>query len=249
MLQTIIHLHEFTGLHIPLLMGILAALLHVWTGPDHLAAVTPLVFDSKKDHWKIGASWGLGHLLGMLLIGFLLYLFKDYIPVESISKYSEQIVGVILIGLGIWAFYRMKSEHAKHHHTHPHTHAGEFQDFVHVHHHTHENHTHEHPHPENAKQNLWTAMSVGIIHGFAGISHFLLMLPALAFQTKWESGQYILGFAFGTVGAMVLFSLIIGKFHHLNPNQHSHNIFKNLRFWGGTVAIGVGIFWIIKNIL
>lgn len=241
-------LNEFTGVNIPIIMGILASMLHVWTGPDHLAAVTPLVFDSKKNHWKIGAAWGIGHLVGMLLIGFLYFLFKDFIPVDTISKYSEQIVGVILIGLGIWAFYRMKSDHDKHH-VHPHIHNSGPQDFVHIHPHQDENHNHTHHQPLKKDQNLWTATSVGIVHGFAGISHFLLMLPALAFQSKWQTGQYLLGFAIGTVSAMVIFSLIIGNFHKLNPNQHNHNVFKNLRFWGGVVAIGVGIFWIVKNFM
>jgi len=32
----------------PLLAGILASLLHVISGPDHLAAISPLVIASKK---------------------------------------------------------------------------------------------------------------------------------------------------------------------------------------------------------
>jgi sulfite exporter TauE/SafE len=243
-----ISLHEFTGINIPIIMGILASMLHVWTGPDHLAAVTPLVFDSKKNHWQIGGAWGLGHLLGMLLIGVLYYMFKAYIPVDRISEYSEQIVGIILIGLGLWAFYRMKKVH-EHHHIHPHIHSDGFQDFVHVHEHNVDTHLHTHPIEKSKNQNLVTATGVGIVHGFAGISHFLLMLPALAFHSQWQSAQYLIGFAIGTVSAMIIFSYIIGKFHKLNPNQHQHNVFKNLRFWGGIVAIVVGIFWLIKNFI
>lgn len=243
-----ISLHEFTSINIPIIMGILASMLHVWTGPDHLAAVTPLVFDSKKNHWQIGGAWGLGHLLGMLLIGVLYYMFKAYIPVDRISEYSEQIVGVILIGLGLWAFYRMKKVH-EHHHIHPHIHSDGFQDFVHVHEHNVDTHLHTHPKEKSKNQNLITATGVGIVHGFAGISHFLLMLPALAFHSQWQSAQYLIGFAIGTVSAMIIFSYIIGKFHKLNPNQHQHNVFKNLRFWGGIVAIVVGVFWLIKNFI
>jgi sulfite exporter TauE/SafE len=243
-----ISLHEFSNLNIPIIMGIFASMLHVWTGPDHLAAVTPLVFDSKKNHWQIGGAWGLGHLLGMLLIGGLYYMFKAYIPVDRISEYSEQIVGIILIGLGLWAFYRMKKVH-EHHHIHPHIHSDGFQDFVHVHEHNVDTHLHTHPIEKSKNQNLVTATGVGIVHGFAGISHFLLMLPALAFHSQWQSAQYLIGFAIGTVSAMIIFSYIIGKFHKLNPNQHQHNVFKNLRFWGGIVAIVVGIFWLIKNFI
>ena len=38
----------------PLFAGIIAAMLHVISGPDHLAAVTPFAIESKRKAWKIG---------------------------------------------------------------------------------------------------------------------------------------------------------------------------------------------------
>lgn len=93
--------------NLPIIAGTLASMLHVISGPDHLAAVTPLAIDSKKKAWKIGLFWGIGHLLGMLIIGVLFLIFKDVIPVESISGYSEQMVAIVLIGIGLWAIYRI----------------------------------------------------------------------------------------------------------------------------------------------
>lgn len=240
---------EFSNIDVPLLLGLLASLLHVWTGPDHLAAVTPLVFETDKKHWKIGAFWGVGHLTGMLLIGLLYVLFKEYIPVEAISEHSEQLVGVILIGLGLWAFYKIKKD--KYSHTHPHIHEENDNSYAHVHKHGHQHQPHSdvHQHHHKDKQNHWAATGVGILHGFAGISHFLLMLPALALETKWQSFQYLLGFAIGTIMAMVIFSFIIGKFRTQNNTKDTTRIYKNLRFWGGVVAIVVGVFWIIKNFI
>ena len=55
----------------PLFAGIIAAVLHVISGPDHLAAVTPFAVESKKKAWKIGLFWGFGHIGGMLLIGII----------------------------------------------------------------------------------------------------------------------------------------------------------------------------------
>jgi len=86
-----------------LLSGMIASALHVITGPDHLAAVTPLAIESKRKAWAIGVMWGLGHLLGMMLIGGLFLLFKDLIPVELISGRSEILVGIVLIVLGTWS--------------------------------------------------------------------------------------------------------------------------------------------------
>ncbi|MAY53071.1 MAG: nickel transporter, partial [Flavobacteriaceae bacterium] len=59
-----------------LFSAILASILHVISGPDHLAAVTPLAISSQRKGWKIGLFWGFGHLIGMLLIGVLFLLFK-----------------------------------------------------------------------------------------------------------------------------------------------------------------------------
>ena len=85
------------------LTGFIASIAHVVTGPDHLAAVTPLAIDSRKKSWLIGFSWGLGHTLGMLFIGGLFILFKEYLPIEAISKYSDKVIGMLLIGIGIYA--------------------------------------------------------------------------------------------------------------------------------------------------
>ena len=39
---------------IPLFAGIIASALHVVSGPDHLAAVTPIALESRSKVWKIG---------------------------------------------------------------------------------------------------------------------------------------------------------------------------------------------------
>jgi len=110
-------------INLPFFAGIAASVLHVVSGPDHLAAVTPLAIETRRKVWKIGLFWGFGHLLGMLLIGVLFLLFKEYIPVEKISEHSEQLVGIVLIAVGLWAlfsiFYKSKN------HKHPHVHDGE----------------------------------------------------------------------------------------------------------------------------
>ena len=90
-----------------LISAFLASTLHVISGPDHLAAVTPFAISSQRKGWKIGLLWGVGHLLGMLIIGGLFWSFRELIPVDSISKYSEQLVAFVLIGVGLWTFFRI----------------------------------------------------------------------------------------------------------------------------------------------
>ena len=166
-----------------LFSAILASILHVISGPDHLAAVTPLAISSQRKGWKIGLVWGIGHLLGMLLIGILFLLFKEVIPVDAISAYSEQLVAIVLIVVGLWAFYRIFKEKKKHHH--PHTHSdGE------THIHTYTSSAESHTHKKKIKQNTLSSLGIGFLHGLAGVAHFILLLPVLAFDTKLEGIQY-----------------------------------------------------------
>ena len=235
------------NINFPIIIGMTAAIVHVLMGPDHLAAVTPLVLDTQKRHWRIGFLWGIGHILGMLLIGVLFYFFKDFIPVEAISTYSEQFVGIILIGLGIWAFYRIKYKRSNHKHPHFHDKNGNGS-IVHIHKHKHEVQDHSHTHAKQIKQNNLTAISVGVIHGFAGIAHFVLLLPVLGFVTKIESLQYIIGFAIGILTAMIGYTLVLGKLNNKHPENNKKPIFTNLQFWGGVLAIVVGMYWIVSNL-
>ncbi len=118
------------------LTGFIASVAHVATGPDHLAAVTPLAIDSRKKSWMIGFSWGLGHTVGMLLMGALFILFKEFLPIEAISRHSDTMIGFLLIGIGSWALYRMYRRHTHGYIPHVHFHTKPFL-YPHIHKHTH----------------------------------------------------------------------------------------------------------------
>ncbi|HIB48139.1 MAG TPA: hypothetical protein EYN07_10415 [Flavobacteriaceae bacterium] len=220
-----------------LFSAILASILHVISGPDHLAAVTPLAISSQRKGWKIGLVWGIGHLLGMLLIGILFLLFKEVIPVDAISAYSEQLVAIVLIVVGLWAFYRIFKEKKKHHH--PHTHSdGE------THIHTYTSSAESHTHKKKIKQNTLSSLGIGFLHGLAGVAHFILLLPVLAFDTKLEGIQYIIGFAIGTVLAMTVYALILGSIASYSKKANDPIFFKGIRFAGGLFAVVIGIYWL-----
>ncbi len=230
----------------PLLAGTLSSMLHVVSGPDHLAAVTPLVIETKRKAWKIGLAWGLGHLIGMLLVGILFLVFKDFIPIETISKYSEQMVAIVLIGVGIWALYRIFKTPKTH--MHPHIH-NEKDAYIHIHKHEH-NHSesHQHTHKKIVKQNIISSFVIGFIHGLAGVAHFLLLLPVLGFENHFESMQYIIGFAVGTVIAMSMYALIVGRLANYTKEHHQETFFKGIRFAGGLFAIVIGFYWLYLSL-
>jgi ABC-type nickel/cobalt efflux system permease component RcnA len=229
----------------PLTAGLIASILHVIAGPDHLAAVAPFAIESKRKAWKIGLFWGIGHLVGMIAIGLLFALFKEIIPVDEISQYSEQLVGFVLVGIGFWALYRIFRKRKKHKHLHVHA---ENSPVIHTHEHHHD-HTgsHHHVHSEKLKQNNFASFSIGILHGLAGISHFLLFLPVLGFETQSDSIAYIIGFGIGILVAMITFAFVIGKVSSIAKNGYSDMFFNGIRMAGGLFAIIIGIYWIFST--
>lgn len=231
-------------INFPLAAGVIAASVHVVSGPDHLAAVTPLAIEVKNKSYKIGIFWGLGHILGMLLIGGAFTLLREIveIPIEKISEYSEFIVGISLVIIGLWAFYKIRKSDKNH--SHPHKHENEKGEYMHIHEHNHnDKQNHVHKHQKNTIQNIYAAVGIGTLHGFAGISHFLLFLPTLAFEKTSESVLYIGGFGLGTLIAMTLYTIVLGAISNKSENKHQDRLFLGLRFAGGLFAIIIGIYW------
>lgn len=101
------------------LAGLLAGLTHALAGPDHLSAVAPLVVGEKRGGWGTGFLWGLGHSVGVWLVGLLALALRDVLPLERVSSWSERLVGAVLIAVGLWglrkAFAPRLEEEAHHH--------------------------------------------------------------------------------------------------------------------------------------
>ncbi len=222
------------------LSGLIAASAHVLSGPDHLAAVAPVTVEKDRKHWRVGFAWGLGHLFGMLLLGGLFLLFKDRIPVDRISASSETIVGVILILLGLWVLGKIYFRGVGHSHAHIHP-AGDRTAVVHKH-----PHTHPHTHEKDASASLkseWAVFGIGTVHGFAGVTHILLMLPVLSLPNRTDAILYLAGFGVGTVLSMSMFAWVLGKLRH--RLQARQRLLKNFRLAMAFLAILVGIWWIL----
>jgi sulfite exporter TauE/SafE len=232
---------------IQLFTGLLMSSVHVITGPDHLAAVTPLAIESRSKAWHVGLFWGFGHVLGMLLIGLLYFTFREIIPVEKISLHSELLVGVVLILIGCWSLVKARA-HLHPHHIHPHLHTEPFP-YVHIHKHGHEGELeHYHTHERVFRQNNLTALLVGTLHGFAGVSHFLLILPTLALPSTADSVAYLSGFGSGTILTMVIYSIILGSLARRSAAATNHQLFGRMRVAAGIIAIMVGLVWILLYI-
>ncbi len=214
--------------------GFLAGSVHVVSGPDHLSAVAPLSIEKGRSSWKMGLLWGAGHTAGVLIVGLIALLGREIIPIDLISHWSERIVGVVLIGIGIWGIKK-----ALKHKVHMHKHDHDGKEHTHIH-----THNTEIPHTSaGAHKHTHAALAVGIIHGLAGSSHFIGVLPALALPSTSASVLYLGGYGAGTIAAMVGFTAVLGVTAKKLAAKGVH-IYKKMLISFSTAAIGVGVFWL-----
>jgi len=216
------------------LAGIAAGTVHVLAGPDHLAAVAPLAADRPRQGWRLGLWWGMGHSSGVLIVGLLFLALRGMLPLEAISGWSERLVGVVLIGIGLWG---LRQALLRRLHAHEHNHDGVRHTHIHFHtdgkeHTTRRAHIHSH-----------LSLSMGILHGFAGSAHVLGVLPALALPTQGQALVYLACFGLGSIGAMGLYGWLID---YSLRGLHRHGLWPYQAFLtaSSVLAIAVGTFWL-----
>lgn len=222
---------------IPLLAGLVAGAAHVLAGPDHLTAIAPLAVRRPTRAWLPGVRWGLGHSTGVGLVGALAITLRGFIPVEWLSSWGERAVGVMLLGIGLWA---LRTALRSHIHTHEHEHDGLRHVHIHVHRHGHgqaEPTAHLHAH---------AAFGIGVLHGLAGSSHFLGVLPALVLPTTVAAATYLVAFAAGTIAAMAGFSWGMGRLAS-GSAQRGGRLYRGLMGACALAAMGVGGFWLATS--
>ncbi len=227
----------------PFIAALLYSTLHVISGPDHLAAVSPLAIESEKKAWKVGIFWGLGHLSGMLLIGILFSIFKEIIPVEAISAHSEQLVGMVLIIIGAIALYRLYQP--KKTHIHPHIHKKE-KTLVHIHKHEHDHHHVSEQNGLRKDSSKSYSFGIGFLHGLAGVAHFILFIPVLSFENNIQVASYLTGFGIGTILAMTAYAFLLGRISGNLNHNHNPNLHAGIRLTGGLFALIIGFYWVLN---
>ena len=212
-----------------MLTGALAGLFHVLAGPDHLAAVGPLAIEGRRRGWIAGWTWGIGHASGVVVVAALAVLLRDLLPpIDTISAYSERIVGAALIGVGFWALRR--SAHIRHA---PHVHGATAHDHLHV---------QKGPGWIRRIGHAHASFCLGVLHGVAGSSHFVGVLPALALPTQAAAMTYIAAFGAGTVAAMTAFAAAAGL---VGSASHHPRTYRLVMTSAATVAMLVGSWWLI----
>jgi len=220
---------------ITVLTGLVAGGLHVVSGPDHIAALAPIAVNRPQRAIRLGAIWGLGHGMGVAVLGGLGIWAKAWVDVQVISGFSELMVGVLLIGMGLWAF-RVASRFTLHSHDHEHDAEGGHA-HVHVHMGMEAHDAASHAHHERA------AFGVGVLHGAAGAGHLFGVLPSLALPTQ-QAAIYLAAYFVSAVASMTLVGAILGRI----AGSHRTRRLQRLMQICGLVALSVGVFWLSQGL-
>lgn len=209
------------------LSGLAAGCVHVVAGPDHLAAVAPIAAENPKRAALTGFKWGLGHGLGALFIGLLAMTVRHLIDVEALSAWMEFLVGFMLIGIGVWAFLRVRRLTV---HVHKHEHdGGDEHKHIHV-------HDDADAHDPAAHSHSHAAVYVGALHGAAGTGHLLAVLPSLALPPS-EAASYLVAYFIAAVLSMTLFGAVLGI---IAGGQRM----KWCMYLSSTASVVIGCYWI-----
>jgi len=146
-----------------ILVAVLLGLRHA-TDPDHIAAVTTLVASggerASRASARLGAFWGLGHALTLVVFGLPILLFQQYLP-ERVQQGAETAVAALIVFLALRLLVRWR------------------HGYFNLHAHVHEDEHHHHPVRTSAG-----AFGIGLVHGIGGSAGVgVLILAAIPSTT------------------------------------------------------------------
>ena len=155
-------LSDGASIGIVLFVGALLGLRHA-TDPDHIAAVTTLVAAGReraRTAARLGAWWGLGHGVTLILLGIPILLAERYLP-ERLQQGAETAVAALIVFLAVRLLVRWRH--------------GYFD-------------LHAHPHPEREHRHRVRtpagAFGIGLVHGIGGSAGVgILLLATIPSQT------------------------------------------------------------------
>jgi high-affinity nickel-transport protein len=246
-------------------LGFLFGMLHA-TDADHVVAVSTIVSQQRKvgSAARVGALWGVGHTLTVLLVGGAIILFNLVIP-PRVGLAMEFGVALMLILLGAVTLARV-SRYVRDSmtsmladglsgHRHPdglpqsHLHVHAHGDYVHTHRHGHDAEGHGHGETPQGwldrhlgELTLYQALrpiAIGIVHGLAGSAAIALLVLAQIREPLWAVA-YLLLFGVGTMAGMMLITSLIAM-----PFAASHRLpYLNLtlRVVAGVLSLVLGLY-------
>ena len=222
-------------------IGLVFGLKHA-TEVDHVVAVSTIVSQHRNVFHSalVGALWGAGHTVSLLVIGAIVLSLRVAIP-ESVSSWFELGVAVMIICLGFSALRRALQKNANVH-VHQHSHDG----LSHTHVHFHENETKHQPaaraqHSHAVSQLGWKPVLIGMMHGLAG-SGALTLLVLTQISSSLTGLLYVATFGFGSIVGMLLMSGMIGLPFALTSRKLTH-VHQGIQALAAVFSICFGIWY------
>jgi high-affinity nickel permease len=223
--------------------GFLLGMRHA-TDADHVIAVTTILNRSRRflDTTLIGALWGLGHTITVVIVGVLIIGFNIVIP-PAVGLAMEFAVALMLIALGILnltgglaAITERFTPPAP----------------LHAHAHAHGDGDHSHLHGHGAAPSLqggivstfgWYQLirpvAVGLVHGLAGSAAVALLVLA-TIQDTGSAMAYLVIFCLGVAAGMAVLTTVIGLPFMLSRHR-SVQINRWLTVGSGILSLGFGL--------
>jgi sulfite exporter TauE/SafE len=196
--------------------------------PDHLAAVG--VFVSRRPSWRealaLGARWGLGHSLSILLVGGALVVSGLRLPARF-EPSLDRVVGATLIVLGLLAIRRALRLHA-------HVHAHDSGEHWHLHSHA-RSEAHDHGHG--------ALLGIGMLHGLAGSGALVVLLPTAVATSRFAAITYLAVFGLGTICSMSVFGAAAGWVLRAAAHR-SASLIRGFALAASAISIAVGAVWL-----
>ena len=209
-------------------VGVLLGMRHALE-PDHLAAVSTLAAEQRgrREGFILGAFWGLGHALSLVLVAGSLVIVGARMP-ERVAVGFEAAVGAAIVALGVRALIRAVVLGR----------AGETR----VHSHGGEPHAHPGP-PAHVHVSRFTLATrplvMGVLHGIAGSGALTALVVARMDGTP-ERLLYVVLFALGSVAGM---SLLTGTAAAWLDRPAARKLDARLLGSAGALAVVVGGYW------
>jgi sulfite exporter TauE/SafE len=216
-----------------LIFGFVLGLKHA-VEADHVAAVSTIASEHPSIIGSsfVGALWGIGHTISLLMAGALIVLLHVEIS-NWVGLALEFVVGLMLIVLGANALRKLFRGHL---HMHVHQHGGRAHAHPHIHDRQHQSEVLSHHGLKLQRRPI----IIGMIHGLAGSGALMLVVlstirrPAIALI-------YVLIFGLGSTGGMMIMSTLVGL-----PAKFTAHRFTRanaiLRGAAGLFSVALGVF-------
>jgi hypothetical protein len=155
---------------------------------------------------------------------------KDLVHIEAMSAWAEFLVGVALLLVGALAVrtaFGLKLHSHEHHHNDASIHR----------------HLHLHVRGQsNHRRHAHAASGLGLLHGLAGASHLLAVIPALALPPL-GAFAYLLAYLGGSIAAM---AAVVCTLSFLTLRSGAR-VLPLLVGCTGALSIATGAFWLQKT--